>query len=113
GRSVVVARVDVLARAGDGYRLVRAGSIKLKVDQHELVLRPSAIRTAQKAALESQEQHNRARPIFVRRILNTLTKQIVDRIGRQYVGAEDVEDLRKELAEDDRVLDLLDRLWPE
>ena len=108
-----LAMVDILTRAVEGFRLVPAEPIRLKVDQHELVLRPEAIRKAQKRALDSQEQHNRARPIFVRRIITRLTNQIVDRIGRQYVGAEDVEDLQKELAEDDRVAELLDRLWPE
>lgn len=108
-----LAMAEVLAQAISSFRVVPAAPIQLKVDQHELVLRPSAIRKAQQGALAAQEQHNRARPIFVRRILKTLTRQIVERIGRQYVGTEDVEDIEKELAEDDRVLELLDRLWPE
>ncbi|MEU4192089.1 ATP-binding domain-containing protein [Kribbella sp. NPDC026611] len=104
---------DVLAQAIRGYRLVPAKPIRLKVDQHELVLRPDAIRKAQKAALEAREQHNRARPLFVRRIVRTLSNQIIESIGRQYVGTDDIEDIQKELAEDDQVLALLDRLWPE
>ncbi|MFI5694394.1 HelD family protein [Kribbella sp. NPDC051586] len=108
-----LAMADVLAEALNHFRVVPAAPIKLKVDQHELVLRPNAIRKAQQGALAAKEQHNRARPVFVRRILKTLTRQIVERIGRQYVGAVDIEDIEKELAEDDRVLELLDRLWPE
>jgi DNA helicase IV len=108
-----LAMADVLAEAISRFRVVPAAPIKLKVDQHELVLRPSAIRKAQQSALTAREQHNRARPLFVRRILKTLTNQIVDRIGRQYVGTVDLEDIEKELSEDDRVLELLDRLWPE
>ncbi|MEU4291415.1 ATP-binding domain-containing protein [Kribbella sp. NPDC026596] len=104
---------EVLAQAVRGFQLVPAAPITLKIDQHELVLRPGVVRKAQSQARASDEPHNRARPIFVRRILKALTNQIVDRIGRQYVGAEDIEDIRKELSEDDRLQGLLDRLWPE
>jgi DNA helicase IV len=108
-----LAMADVLAQAISSFRVVPAAPIRLKVGQQELVLRPDAIRKAQNGALAAQEQHNRARPVFVRRIVKTLTNQIVERIGRQYVGAEDVEDIQQELLEEDRVLELLDQLWPE
>ena len=108
-----LAMADVLAQAVRGFQLVPGGPIRLKVDQHELVLRPDVVRKAQTKARESDEPYNRARGIFVGRILKTFTNQIVDRLGRQYVGAEDIEDIRKELTEDDRVQALLDRLWPE
>ena len=104
---------DVLAQAVRGFQLVPGAPIRLKVDQHELVLRPDVVRKAQTKARESDEPYNQARGIFVGRILKTFTNQIVDRLGRQYVGAEDIEDIRKELTEDDRVQALLDRLWPE
>ena len=107
------AMAEVIAQAIAGFRVVPAEPIRLKVDQDELVLRPAAIRTAQQAALAAQPLHNRARPLFVRRILKTLTNQVVDRIGRQYVGEADIEDIQRELFEDERVLQLLDRLWPE
>ncbi|MET9271686.1 ATP-binding domain-containing protein [Kribbella sp. NPDC003557] len=107
------AMVDVIAQAIAGFRVVPAEPVRLKVDQDELVLRPAAIRKAQQGALAAQPLHNRARPLFVRRILKTLTSQVVDRIGRQYVGEADIEDIQRELFEDERVLHLLDRLWPE
>ncbi|MGW7683112.1 HelD family protein [Kribbella sp. NPDC054772] len=107
------AMAEVIERAIAGFRVVPAEPIRFKANQDELVLRPDAIRKAQKGALAAQSQHNRARPLFVRRILKTLTNQIVDRIGRQYVGDADIEDIQQELFEDDRVLELLDRLWPE
>ncbi|WP_329476316.1 AAA family ATPase [Kribbella sp. NBC_01484] len=108
-----VAMADVIAQAVRGFQLVPGAPIRLKVDQHELVLRPDVVRKAQTKARESDEPYNQARGIFVGRILRTFTNQIVDRLGRQYVGAEDIEDIRKELTEDDRVQALLDRLWPE
>ncbi|TDW21688.1 HelD family protein [Kribbella kalugense] len=108
-----LAMADALAQAISSFRVVPAAPIRLKVGQQELVLRPDAIRKAQKGALAAQEQHNRARPIFVRRIIKTLTNQVVERIGRQYVGAEDVEDIQQELFDEDRVLEVLDQLWPE
>jgi DNA helicase IV len=107
------AMAGVIAQAIAGFRVVPAASIHLKVDRDELVLRPSAIRKAQQGALAAQPLHNRARPLFVRRILTTLTNQIVARIGKQYVGDADIEDIRQDLFEDDRVLQLLDQLWPE
>lgn len=109
-----LAMAEVLDQAIRGFRLVPAAPIKLKVDQHELVLRPDVVRKAQAHAIESDEaQHNRARPVFVRRILKVLTNQIVDKLGRQYVGQDDIDDLRKELSDDDRVRAVLDQLWPE
>ncbi|HEY3557603.1 MAG TPA: ATP-binding domain-containing protein [Kribbella sp.] len=107
------AMADVIAQAIAGFRIVPAAPIRLKVNSEELVLRPDVIRKAQQGALAAQPLHNRARPIFVRRILKALTSQIVDRIGRQYVGDADVEDILQELFQDDQVLELLDRLWPE
>ncbi|MGW6200052.1 HelD family protein [Kribbella sp. NPDC055110] len=105
--------VDVIEQAIAGYRVVPAKPIRLKINQDELVLRPDAIRKAQQGALAAQSQHNRARPLFVRRVLKTLTNQVVDRIGRQYVGDTDIEDIQQELFDDDQVLELLDQLWPE
>ncbi|MFF0267418.1 HelD family protein [Kribbella sp. NPDC004536] len=108
-----LAMADVIARAVAAFRIVPAKAIRFKVNSDELVLRPDAIRKAQQGALTAQPLHNRARPIFVRRIIKTLTNQIVDRIGKQYVGDADVEDLEQELFQDDQVLELLDQLWPE
>jgi DNA helicase IV len=107
------AMADVIAQAIAGFRVVPSAPVRLKVNQDELVLRPAAIRKAQQGALAAQPLHNRARPLFVRRILKTLTSQVVERIGRQYVGDADIEDIQQELFEDDGVLQLLDRLWPE
>ncbi|WP_405059715.1 ATP-binding domain-containing protein [Kribbella sp. NBC_01505] len=108
-----LAMVDVLAKAVANFQRVPDAALEFKVDQHELVLRPGAVRKAKEKALEADEPHNPARKIFVRRILKVLTDQVVDKIGRQYVGEEDIEDIRKELAEDDRVQGVLDHLWPE
>jgi len=107
------AMVDVLAQAVRDFQMVPTAPIEFKVDQHELVLRPNVVRKARQRARDTDRPHNRARPVFVRGILTALTNQIVDRLGRQYLSAEDIEDVRKELAEDDRVRALLDRLWPE
>jgi len=108
-----LAMADVVARAVASFQRVPDAPIEFKVDQHELVLRPGAVRKAKAKAIESGEPHNPARKVFVRGILKVLTDQIVDTIGRQYVGDEDVQDIRKELAEDDRVQGVLDHLWPE
>ncbi|GAA0581373.1 DNA/RNA helicase domain-containing protein [Kribbella sandramycini] len=108
-----LAMAEVVERAVQGFQRVPEATIRFKVDQHELALRPSAVRKAKEKALDAGEPHNPARRVFVRRIITVLTNQIVDTIGRQYVGAEDVEDLRKELIEDDRVQAILDHLWPE
>ncbi|WP_132209301.1 HelD family protein [Kribbella steppae] len=107
------AMADVLAQAVRDFQLVPTAPIELKVDQQRLVLRPGAVRKARQRARDTDRPHNRARPIFVRGILTALTNQIVDRLGRQYLSEEDIKDIRKELAEDDRVRALLDRLWPE
>ncbi|MGZ0153316.1 HelD family protein [Kribbella sp. WER1] len=108
-----LAMADVIAQAIAGFRIVPTQPVRLKLNSEELVLRPDAIRKAQRGALAAQPLHNRARPLFVRRILQTLTNQVVQRIGKQYVGDTDIEDIQQELFDDDQVLELLDRLWPE
>ncbi|WP_427892604.1 HelD family protein [Kribbella sp. GL6] len=108
-----LAMADVIARAIAGFRIVPAQPVRLKLNSEELVLRPDAIRKARQGALAAQPLHNRARPLFVRRILTTLTNQVVQRIGKQYVGDADIEDIQQELFDDDHVLELLDQLWPE
>ncbi|HZX07456.1 AAA family ATPase [Kribbella sp.] len=108
-----LAMAEVIAQAIAGFRIVPAQPVRLKLNSEELVLRPDAIRKAQQGALAAQPLHNRARPLFVRRILKTLTNQVVERIGKQYVGDADIEDIQQELFDDDQVLELLDRLWPE
>ncbi|MFI6674664.1 HelD family protein [Kribbella sp. NPDC050470] len=107
------AMADVLARAVRDFQLVPTAPIELKVDQHDLVLRPSVVRKARERARATDRPHNRARLVFVRAILTALTNQIADRLGRRYLGTEDLEDIRKELTEDDKVQALLVRLWPE
>jgi DNA helicase IV len=108
-----LAMADVIAEGIAGFRVVPTEPVRLKVNSEELVLRPDAVRKAQRGALKAQPLHNRARPIFVRRIIKALASQIIDRIGRQYLGDADIEDLEQDLFHDDQVLELLDRLWPE
>ncbi len=115
-----LAMAGVLEQAVRGFQLVPAASIKLNAaGENELFLSPGAVRQAQEEARESDEPHNQARGIFVRRILDTLANQIVDGLKRRFAGAEDIEDIddiddiRKELSEDDRVQAVVARLWPE
>ncbi|MBM7789483.1 HelD family protein [Tenggerimyces flavus] len=105
--------VEVLARAVRDFQAVPAEPIALKVDNRELTLTPSIVRRARKRARDADEPHNRARRFFVKAILDALTDQVVDELGREFISDDDIADLRKELREDPVVRDLLRQLWPE
>src|SRR5690606_34518582 len=57
--------------------------------------------------------HNRARRYLVDAILDTLTEQGVEMIGREFVGMYDPASIRRELAGEPAVRAALDMLWPE
>ncbi|MGY1606420.1 HelD family protein [Geodermatophilus sp. SYSU D00700] len=110
--------VDVLRAAVADRQVVPDAPLEVVVDGYPLRLRPIDVSRARAAARKADPLHNLARPVFVQRVVDTLTRRYVDRIGAGVqAGAdlfdrEDVAALRREVAEDPQVRSLLARLWP-
>ncbi|MGY1778443.1 HelD family protein [Geodermatophilus sp. SYSU D00804] len=110
--------VDVLRAAIADRQVVPAAPREVEVDGFPLRLRPIDVTRAQNAARRADPLHNLARPVFVRRVVDTLTKRYADRLGRDVDGGaglldrEDVAALRREVSEDPGVRSLLAELWP-
>ena len=113
-----LAMVDVLRAAVRDRQVVPAAPEEVVVDGYRLRLRPIDVTRAQAAARKADPLHNLARPVFVRRVVDTLTRRYVDRIGAgvqagpDLLDREDVAALRREVAADPGVRSLLARLWP-
>ncbi|WP_448640423.1 HelD family protein [Geodermatophilus sp. URMC 63] len=110
--------VEVLRAAIADRQVVPDGPREVVLDGFPLRLRPVDVARAQAAARKADPQHNLARPVFVRRVVDTLTRRYADRIGagidvgRDLFDSEDVTALRREVAGDPGVRSLLAQLWP-
>ncbi|PRY48658.1 DNA helicase IV [Geodermatophilus tzadiensis] len=110
--------VDVLRTAISDRQVVPDGPREVVVDGFALRLRPIDVTRAQNAARKADPLHNLARPVFVRRVVDLLTRRYAERIGagidvgRDLFDREDVAALRREVAEDPGVRSLLAQLWP-
>jgi DNA helicase IV len=110
--------VEVLRAAIADRQVVPDGPREVVLDGFPLRLRPVDVARAQAAARKADPQHNLARPVFVRRVVDTLTRRYADRIGagidvgRDLFDSEDVAALRREVAGDPGVRSLLAQLWP-
>jgi DNA helicase IV len=88
------------------------------VDHQPLLLTGRAVAQARERARRSRRPHNQARAIFAREVINTLTAEATAKLGKNVLdgpnllGAEDVDDLRRELRADPAVRAVIDELWP-
>jgi DNA helicase IV len=97
---------------------VPGGALEVVVDRETLRLDRRTCAAARTRARRSRRPHNAARPVFAREIIGALTRQLADRLGadvlggQNLLGADEIEDLRREIASDAEVRAALDRLWP-
>jgi DNA helicase IV len=116
GRPVMV---EILAAAVADRQRLPETPVPLKIDGETLLLHPHTIADARAAARATGRPHNLARPTFENAIVDALTQAQVDRLGADPLGgeenlmaADDITDLRKELASSPEVLGTVDWLWP-
>ncbi len=110
----------VLARAVAGLQQVPSRTVEVTVGGVTHRLTPRACRQARAEARRRRDRfggaplpHNKARSIFVKLMLDELTRQAVRRLGVRTLAAGDEQDLRTELAAEPAIRRVLDVLWPE
>ena len=85
-------------------------------DRGTVRLEPSLLRRAQRRAWSSRLPHNRARSVFVRSVVDGLARQVAERPGVRQLDPDaarpDLDEIRRELAEDTTVQAALMDLWP-
>ena len=126
GRS---AMVNVLARAVQDRQRVPDEPLELLVEKQTLILTPAAVEHARTRARRSGKQHNDARVVFSRHVVEALTTQVAEAIGTDpfaddplggddapgdpmLLDAADLADIRADLEADPGIQAALDSLWP-
>ncbi|GAA3432181.1 HelD family protein [Kutzneria kofuensis] len=103
---------DVLAAAVRDRQWVPRDGIEIPHERDTLVLDRKTVADARGRARRSRRPHNAARPVFEREIIGALARLVANKLGAQFLDADDVSDIRAELREDDQVIAAIDRLWP-
>ncbi len=103
---------DVVARAVQDRQRVPRKPIEIRLDKFTLRLDPQTLDTARSRAARSRKPHNQARGVFVRQLLNALTKQAARHLGRGMLDEADFADLREDLRTETPVRAALNKLWP-
>ena len=112
----VMARV--MAAAVRDRQHVPAQPVRIDSGSGRLNLTPRMCAQARERARRSRRPHNLARPVFAREIVSALTRQLAGQLGHNVLGGsnllgqQDVDDLRRELREDEAVRAAIAGLWP-
>ena len=88
---------SVIARAVRDRERIPAQPVHVRVDGHDLVIRPNDIASAMARARRNHKPHNQARVSFVRDMLGRLAEQYVQQLGQEVPAderGEIVEELR-------------------
>ncbi|MCK1798148.1 AAA family ATPase [Streptomyces sp. XM4193] len=111
---------DVLAKALRGRQTVPERVREIDHEEYgTLLLHRETAEDARHAARESSLPHNLARPVFAFRIIDELTSQLVERIGADPLGGEnllgpdDIAQLGRDVATSPEVHDAVEELWPQ
>ncbi|MBO3749767.1 AAA family ATPase [Streptosporangiaceae bacterium NEAU-GS5] len=103
---------DVVARAVRDRQRVPSTALEIRLDRFTLRLDARTLDSARMRAVRSRRAHNQARAVFVRSLLNALTKQAARLLGRGLLDDADFAELREDLRTEDPVRAALNRLWP-
>jgi DNA helicase IV len=105
--------IDVVLRAVAARQHVPDEPMEILFDRERLTLDPATCERARARGRACGKPHNIARPLVVSEIVEVLTWQVADGLGREFLDPGDISDIRRELLEAPEVRGALDRLWPE
>ncbi len=114
------AMTTVIANAVLHRQSVPSDTIRVRFDgapDGALRLDRALLSAARDRAWASRRPHNKARPVFVKRVLDGLVTQVAERLGRGPDGEslatrDDLESIREDLREHEGLRDALRDLWP-
>ena len=114
------AMTSVLANAVLHRQSVPSGTIRVRFDgapDGALRLDRALLAAARDRAWASRRPHNRARPVFVKRVIDSLVTQVAERLGRGPDGQslatrDDLDSIRQDLLEHEGLRDALRDIWP-
>ncbi|WP_067171532.1 HelD family protein [Microtetraspora niveoalba] len=103
---------DVVGKAVRDRQRVPSAPVEIRLDKFTLKLDRQTFEAARSRAVRSRKPHNEARALFVRHLLNALTRQAARQLGRGMLDDDDFADLREDLRTETPVRTALNRLWP-
>ena len=122
--------IELIVAAVHDRQRVPDEPVEIRFEGETLLLDGATCEAARDRARSTHRPHNQARPVFVRQIIDALASQYADRLGADpyaddplgeddapgpgsnLLGEEIVDDIRRELGQDEEVLAALDELWP-
>lgn len=111
--------LTILADAVKTWQTVPEQPRDFTIDSVTITLTPRMIRAARTRARRSRRPHNQARPLFVDHVVGSLTEALVEKIGADPLGGEnllsarDRARLREDLAGETAVIEAVEEFWPE
>ncbi|MCW2582478.1 MAG: helicase, superfamily [Klenkia sp.] len=108
----------VIAGAVKERQGVLRGTREVVVDRERIRLRAGDVSRVRTQARRASRLHNLARPAFYRGLVDLIAQRVADRLGSDVRGgqdlldAEDRRELRREIAGEPAVADLVQELWP-
>ncbi|WP_042440357.1 HelD family protein [Corynebacterium halotolerans] len=111
--------VSILTEAVRAHQSLPGEPVEITVDALPLTVDDAMVKASRTRARRSRRPHNDARPVFAEHLIGQLAEQMSERIGADPLGGAnllsraDVDQLHDDLAEEPKVADLVDRLWPE
>ncbi|GAA4585120.1 AAA family ATPase [Planotetraspora phitsanulokensis] len=103
---------EVIAKAVRERQRVPRKPLEIRLDKFTLKLDRQTFDAARSRAVRSRKAHNQARAVFVRHLLNVLTRQAARHLGRSMLDDADFAELREDLRTEEPVRAALNRLWP-
>ncbi|MCX4095026.1 HelD family protein [Nocardia sp. alder85J] len=112
------AMLEVLKQGVRDRQQVPAEPIRLSFDGYQLTLDRKIVTLARGRARSSRRPHNLARPIFAASVVDALTDQLADTMGKDLTGGKnllsqtDLTEIRDEMRADRDIQGAIARLWP-
>jgi DNA helicase IV len=107
---------DVLAAAVKAHQTVPREPVVIRYGRATVSLPPSVFSAARARARRTHRPHNRARATYLRDVVDTLARQILQALASSSAGTlidpEDLSDLVSELRETEEVMVTLGAYWP-